>query len=183
MTDSLTGSTVSENISSPVAPVASGKRMEALQLVRRMSYWSAGAGVIPIPFVDFAAIAGVQLKMVNDLSQLYNVTFHEMRAKALIGALIGSVLPFQAAVGVTGLLMMAIKSAPGIGAIAGAMTLPAVAGAATYALGKLFIEHFESGGTLLDFDADKMRARFRSEMETARTDRYPSSTGSATVGS
>jgi hypothetical protein len=49
------------------------------------------------------------------------------------------------------------------GAILGAVTLPFFAGAATYAIGKVFMQHFASGGTFLDFDPDKVRGYFREQ--------------------
>ena len=145
------------------APTSPATRAAAMDLVRRMSYWSAGAGAIPLPFIDVAAVIGVQVKMLRDLARFYNVPFDEVRAKSVIGVLIGGVLPFH-----FGAL---VKSLPGFGTLAGGLALLAAAGAATYALGKVFVEHFESGGTLLDFDADKMRARLRAEVEAARTTR------------
>jgi hypothetical protein len=33
----------------------------------------------------------------------------------------------------------------------------AISGGMTYAIGKVFVQHFESGGTLLDFQPEKMR--------------------------
>lgn len=149
-------------------PAVADKRLLAEGVVRRLSYWSAGAGAIPVPGLDFAAIVGVQVKMVRELALIYGVPFDEVRTKAIIGALIGGLLPFNAALGVGGLTSILFKSIPGVGTVLGMLTLPATAGAANYALGRLFIEHFESGGTLLDFNAEKMRARFRAEMETAR---------------
>jgi hypothetical protein len=35
-----------------------------------------------------------------------------------------------------------------------------IGGASTYALGKVFIQHFESGGTFLDFDPEKVKEHF-----------------------
>lgn len=137
----------------------------AAGVLRRMSMWSAGAGVIPVPGIDLAAIVGLQVKTVRELALIYGVPFDEVRTKAIIGALIGGLLPFNAAVGIGGLASTLYKAIPGVGAILGMITMPAAAAAANYALGRLFIEHFESGGTLLDFNAEKMRARFRAEME------------------
>jgi membrane protein YqaA with SNARE-associated domain len=37
-------------------------------------------------------------------------------------------------------------------------------GATTYAIGSVFAQHFESGGTLLDFDAKKMRSYFSNKL-------------------
>ena len=43
-----------------------------------------------------------------------------------------------------------------------------VGGATTYAVGKVFIEHFESGGTFLDFDPEKMRDHFQELYEEGK---------------
>lgn len=149
------------------APVTE-KRALADGVVRRLSYWSAGAGVIPVPGLDFAAIVGVQIKMIRELALVYGVPFDEVRTRAILGALIGGLLPFNAAVGVGGLSSVWYKAIPGVGTFLGLITMPAAAAATNYALGKLFIEHFESGGTLLDFDTEKMRARYRATTEESR---------------
>ena len=40
---------------------------------------------------------------------------------------------------------------------------PIVMGASTYAVGKVFVQHFEMGGTLLDFDPTKTKEFFARE--------------------
>jgi hypothetical protein len=35
-------------------------------------------------------------------------------------------------------------------------------------MGRVFSQHFEAGGTLLDFDADKLRSHFKTEFEAAK---------------
>jgi hypothetical protein len=50
-----------------------------------------------------------------------------------------------------------IKSLPGIGTVIGALTMPVVSAGATWVIGKLFIQHFASGGTLLDFNPSDYR--------------------------
>jgi hypothetical protein len=46
------------------------------------------------------------------------------------------------------------------------MAMPSAfaASALTYAIGRVFIHHFELGGTLLNFDADKLRSYFREQL-------------------
>jgi uncharacterized protein (DUF697 family) len=144
---------------------APDRAMLAAGVLRRMSMWSAGAGAIPIPGIDLAAIVALQVKTVRELALIYGVPFDEVCTKAIIGSLIGGLLPFNAAVGVGGLAGTLYKAIPGAGAFLGLLTVPAAAAGTTYVLGRLFIEHFESGGTLLDFNTEKMRARFRAEME------------------
>ena len=38
--------------------------------------------------------------------------------------------------------------------------MPVLAGAATYAVGKVFIQHFESGGTFLNFNPESVRGYY-----------------------
>jgi hypothetical protein len=39
-------------------------------------------------------------------------------------------------------------------------------GASTYAVGRVFIQHFESGGTLLTFDPAKVRDYYTHQLDT-----------------
>ena len=48
------------------------------------------------------------------------------------------------------------------------MSMPVFAGATTLAIGKIFMQHFESGGTFLDFEPAKVRAYFRQEFEASQ---------------
>jgi uncharacterized protein (DUF697 family) len=138
--------------------------MEALAIVRRNSLWAMGVGLVPVPIVDVLGVSAVQLKMVRELSHQYHVSFSHNRAKSIIGALLGGIGSVTAA----GLMFSALKFIPIIGQTAGAVTLPLTAGAATYATGRVFIQHFASGGTLLDLDPAKMREYFRKEFQDAK---------------
>jgi uncharacterized protein (DUF697 family) len=113
-----------------------------------------GFGFIPVPLVDFVAVTGVQLDMVYRLCRIYEVDFSTQAVRAVIASLVGAGLPLQP------LLTSGIKMIPGIGTAAGFFAAPALAGATTYAVGRVFTEHFETGGTLLTFDANKMKAHF-----------------------
>ena len=148
---------------------------KANALVRRYSYWSAGFGLIPVPVVDLAAITGTQIKMVHALSSLYGREFSEDRVRAAIGALVGAAVPVAVGAGT----VSALKTVPVLGQIAGTLALPALALASTVAVGRVFVQHFEAGGTLLDFDPEKMKAYFEAEFlkakETSGGDMAPSS--------
>jgi len=76
--------------------------------------------------------------------------------KHLIASLLGSSIP----VSISGVILSLVKSIPLIGQATSALTMPALAGATTYAVGKVFIQHFESGGTFLDFDPEKVKAYY-----------------------
>jgi hypothetical protein len=53
-----------------------------------------------------------------------------------------------------------MKFIPGIGTAAAMFVTPALSAASTYAVGRVFVQHLESGGTLLTFNAKKMREHF-----------------------
>ena len=127
------------------------------KIVKTYMLWSMGAGLIPIPLADMAAVAGVQLKMLGELASHYDVPFSEHRGKSIISALVGGVAARSFAFGTAGSLLKAI---PVFGSMAGMVAMPIFAGATTYAVGKVFVQHFASGGTFLDFDPDKVRAYF-----------------------
>ncbi|WP_158300789.1 YcjF family protein [Chromobacterium sp. ATCC 53434] len=143
---------------------ASGREAEALALMRSYMPWAAGAGLVPVPLLDMAVIAGVQLKFLARLSALYQVPFSENQAKSIIAALLGSVVPASLATTVFSLL----KGIPLLGFAASFLTLPALGAASTYALGKVFIQHFESGGTFLNFDPQKVRSYYQEQFEQAK---------------
>jgi uncharacterized protein (DUF697 family) len=146
----------------------------ASKLVDRYAMWSGAAGLIPIPLVDIATVAGVQLQMVRRLSQMYGVPFSDNRGKSIIASLAGSMIPATSGMGAASVL----KSIPVIGSSIAALTMPALSAGATYAIGKVFIQHFSSGGTLLDFNPPDYREFIRVQREkwNSRSRRTPGGT-------
>jgi uncharacterized protein (DUF697 family) len=134
----------------------------AEQLVSRFSAWSAAAGVIPVPVVDLIAIGGVQLQMLRRLAEIYNVPFSDNRGKAVLASVIGSVIATSAATTAAVGVWSALKFVPVLGTTVAALTMPAMSAGATYVVGKVFIQHFASGGTLLDFNPGDYREFIKS---------------------
>jgi uncharacterized protein (DUF697 family) len=135
---------------------------EAISIVQRNMMWSAGVGLVPLPFVEFAAIAAVQLKMVNELCELYEVSFYQDLAKSSVAALIAGVGS------VTLGKLFAVSSLrvfPVVGTALAVASTSVVSAGVTYAVGRVFITHFEAGGTLLDFQPSKARDFVRQEVE------------------
>jgi uncharacterized protein (DUF697 family) len=125
----------------------------ASQLVDRLSLWSGAAGLIPVPLVDMAAVGGVQLYMLRRLSEIYEIPFSENRGKSILTSLAGAIAPASVATATGSFL----KGLPGIGTVIGALTMPVASASATWMIGKVFIQHFASGGTLLDFNPPDYR--------------------------
>jgi len=138
-------------------PMTDEQRDEAAsKLVDRFSLWSGAAGLVPIPLVDIAAVGGVQLQMLRRLSEIYDVPFSENLGKSLIASLAGAVIPASTAT-TAALGASSMKLIPGFGTAVGAVTMPVISAGATYVIGKVFIQHFASGGTLLDFNPPDYR--------------------------
>jgi uncharacterized protein (DUF697 family) len=133
----------------------------ASKLVDRFAIWSGVAGLIPLPVVDLVAIGGLQLQMLRRLSQIYGVAFSENRGKALITSLAGAMIPTSSGIGAA----TTLKAVPLVGAAISAFVTPVLASGATYAIGKVFIQHFASGGTILDFNPPDYREFLRGQKE------------------
>ena len=151
------------------APVATDeKRIEekAESTIRIYSLGVVGAGFIPLPFADLATISAIQLKMIHSLSKLYGVKFSSNLGKSTIASLTSSLA--AEGVGRSSLVASMTKLIPFIGPVVGAYAVPLTAGAATYAVGKVFVQHFESGGTFLDLKPETVKAYFAEQFEKGK---------------
>lgn len=134
-------------------------------IIHRNVLWALGAGVVPIPVVDILAVTGIQIKMLKELSDVYGLGFRESIAKKLVYSLLSGLGSVGIGVAVSSSLA---KLVPGLGSTLGVVTVPIFAGAFTHALGRVFLMHFESGGTLLNFDPHAMRSHFKAEYDRSR---------------
>ena len=159
--------TGSASVEAATTPELTDERRDELasQVVDRFSLWSGAAGLLPLPIVDVAAVGGVQLIMLRRLSEIYGVPFSDNRGKAVIASLAGSLLPASTATTSAMTVGSLVKGLPGIGWTVGALTMPVFSAAATYIIGKVFIQHFASGGTLLDFNPPDYREFIKAQRE------------------
>jgi uncharacterized protein (DUF697 family) len=133
----------------------------ASKLVDRFSVWSGAAGLIPVPLVDIAAVGGVQLQMLRRLSEVYGVPFSENQGKSIIASVAGAVVPVLSAAGISS----AFKFVPVVGTAVGTCSMAVFSAGATWVIGKVFIQHFASGGTLLDFNPPDYRKFIKAQKE------------------
>jgi uncharacterized protein (DUF697 family) len=133
---------------------AIARRRTGARIVRRFVAYSAAAGLLPLPAVDMAGAAAVQVKMLHTLALLYGVPFNAALARQLIMALFGG----------GGSVMLALPAAsaarfvPVVGTAASMVLSPAFASLSCYAVGRAFLGHFEAGGTLETFDVGEIQA-------------------------
>jgi uncharacterized protein (DUF697 family) len=76
------------------------------------------------------------------------VPFSENRGKALVAGFAGTLIPASSGIGAASLT----KGMPLLGSLIGFVTVPTLAYGVTYAMGMAFVQHFVTGGTLLDFN-------------------------------
>jgi uncharacterized protein (DUF697 family) len=134
-------------------------------IVRHNVYWALGVGAIPFPIVDFLGLTGVQVKMIKELSDAYGHKFSEQKAKTAVTALLTGLGSVSIGTALAGSLL---KLIPIVGQAISLVGVPIIAAALTQATGKVFVMHFESGGTLLDFQPEKMHSYFQTEFEKAK---------------
>lgn len=133
---------------------------KASAIISNKCKWSAAAGFIPVPYVDLAGLAAVQVKMVSDLTHLYGKTVKQEAIKTTVATLLGTLATAGLAAPVA---FTTVKIIPGLGSVAGGVSMGALGAAATYAVGKVFVNHFEGGGTLSNFDVDKVKDDLKNE--------------------
>lgn len=129
-------------------------------VIKNHMIWSMGAGFIPVPLADLFAVSAIQLDMIRQLCNVYDIDFKETEGKAIITALTGS--------GLARLGARAIKFIPGVGSVLGGITLAVLSGASSYAIGEVFKKHFETGGTFLDFDPSRLKKYYNEKFEKGK---------------
>jgi uncharacterized protein (DUF697 family) len=133
-------------------------------VIRNHSIGAAAVGLIPIPAVDFVGLTALQLNLLRLLAQIYEVPFSQELGKKSIAALLAGFTPML----LSAPLASAVKVVPVIGSTLGGLAMSAVAGASTYAIGKVFLQHFDSGGTFLNFNPNAVRAYYREQFEQGK---------------
>ncbi|QTA87808.1 YcjF family protein [Desulfonema magnum] len=154
---------------------------EDIDSILRYHVWaSMGVSLIPLPLADFAGLTLVQFNMLRKISKAYGIPFIRKPDKNTLSSWIAVLASFAddaafAAIRTTALPAVSVslsasvaKFVPGIGQTAGVITMPMISGAFTYAIGKVFIQHFASGGTFLTFDPEKVKDYYAEMFEEGK---------------
>lgn len=133
-------------------------------LIRKRVYAAIGIGFVPVPLIDMAGLAALQLEMIHALCKAYGIPFKAQNVKSVISALCGGALSVVGAP----LLSSVAKFIPVVGYTASA-TAGCISGAATtYALGCVFDRHFQQGGTLGDIRTENAKEYFSTKVEEGK---------------
>ncbi|MGJ8606165.1 MAG: YcjF family protein [Marivita sp.] len=138
---------------------------QAARVISSAVKWSAAAAIVPIPVVDLIALGAVQVKMVRDLAHVYGVDADSETLQSVVSALLGTLASATIS---GGLLGSSLKVVPVGGTILGSVGLAAFGSAATYAIGKIFVAHFEKGSTVSSFSAEAVEAELKQEFAAAK---------------
>ncbi|MDF1752550.1 MAG: DUF697 domain-containing protein [Verrucomicrobiales bacterium] len=141
-------------------PVRTELEEKAHQIVKDHVLCSMGAGLIPIPLVDIASVTAIQVDALKKLAGLHGVDITDGNAKAIATGLAGSTLARLGA--------SAIKLVPGVGTVAGGLTMAGLSGASTYAICQVAQNHFKTRGTFLDFNATDAKEAYAVALEKGK---------------
>ncbi len=145
-------------------PLAENYDPVANNIVKNHIIASMALGLVPVAVFDLAALTATQMSMLRSLSEHFDVDFEDGDIKPLLMSLVGGSLPVLGVLGFSSV----IKLIPGVGTLVGSASLSMTAGAVTYAVGQVFIMHFQAGGTLQDFEPRQAREFFKREVAAGR---------------
>ena len=128
---------------------ATRRRSQANSIVERHTAYAAVGGIIPVPIANVASITAVIVRMVKRLSDLYGIPFERDRARAIVVGLMGGAMPTGLGAVTTSTLFYIV---PGSGLVGLAVSSIAAV-ACTRSIGRIFVEHFETGSSLHDLRA------------------------------
>jgi len=120
---------------------AARRRALAHKIVSRHKNYAAAGGLVPLPVINIAGVTAINLRMVKQLSDLYQVPFERDRTRSLIVGLIGGAVPTGVGTATSSIMMWIVPGGMLLGLGASAIT----AGALTRGIGLVFIESFERG--------------------------------------
>ncbi|MFN9546146.1 MAG: hypothetical protein ACK6AD_03610 [Cyanobacteriota bacterium] len=182
----------------PAGTEGNDQAAEATEIVRQYMFGSFAAQLMPsLPLVDHAMQSGMQLQLVRALASHFDVEFASKRVRSLLSELTGNspgsiaVKLMKDMVAQTGDNQEIIQDAKSVlgmfvseGAqkTAGKLIKSAIPGArlvfgygelveplaTLYAIGHVFITHFESGGTIWTFEVSLFKERYEKEFQVGR---------------
>ncbi|OGV66596.1 MAG: hypothetical protein A2498_06230 [Lentisphaerae bacterium RIFOXYC12_FULL_60_16] len=138
------------------------RQAAAMQIVTRYAGYCSLAGLVPIPVLDNLTIGSLLVQMARELAKFYGIPMPARRTALSISVLLlGLGIPSLARWTASRLL----SGIPLVGAAASLAGNAAMTGSVTYAVGKVLVYHFATGGNLFNFNAAKARVFF---LETYR---------------
>ena len=121
--------------------------------VAKWSKISLATILLPNSLLEYAAISGIQLKMLHELSRAYGIPFKADGVKVIIGSILGGSVAYF----LSDLYSNWVKVIPVVGKPIAFLSEPAMAYITTYAVGFVFLEHFENNGSFQDIELEQIK--------------------------
>lgn len=125
--------------------LAAKRRTLARRVVERHRTYAAVGGLLPVPIVNVAGVTAIIMRMVKQLSALYQLPYEPDWTRSMIIGLMGGATPTGLGTATSSTLALAIPGSAFVGLAVSAIT----AGALTRGIGLVFIEHFEKAAMSL----------------------------------
>lgn len=137
-----------ENAESNINTVQTEAKKEADSIIKFHARLAAAAGLVPVNGVDIALVTAVQIRMVHEICEAYEVEFNEDMVKVGLSSVVGATIARLVAYGAR----EAFNAFSQFGNLADNLTNAAISGFFTAAIGEIYSMHFEGGGSLADLN-------------------------------
>ena len=138
------------------AGTSAERELEADKIVHGHIMWAMGAGLMPIPLFDIAAVAAVQMDMLKQLAKVYVADYSNAGGKTFVGGLTGGTFAHIGA--------SLFKFVPGLGTVWGGLSMSVMSGASTYAVGSVARSYLSAGKGFSGIDAEEAKRRYEEEL-------------------
>ena len=127
------------SMASNLQRLAAKRRVLAGRIVEQNGTLAALSGLAPLPAVNIAGVAAIILRMLKQLSGLYQVHFERDRTRSFVIGILGGAAPTGLGVATVSTIGLVAPAPAFLGLAVSALTAAAV----TRAIGEVFIESFE----------------------------------------
>jgi uncharacterized protein (DUF697 family) len=155
-----------DSIEDKLLALACSERLaKASLLVKNFTLASAAIALVPLPLIDQVALITLELKMVHELAKIYDVPFQPNVAVAILSSLLS---------GMTGGLMakalQSLSKLVPLLATLGSGSIAISSASVTFALGSVFIRHFEDNGTFSNVNFEWLKNIFHQQLTNTEAD-------------
>jgi uncharacterized protein (DUF697 family) len=126
---------------------------EARAIVERYGNAASFGGLIPLPLINVAGVTAIILRMIKLLCKVYGVPYDQGRARAIAVSLAAGALPSTASAVTASTLIYFVPGANLLGLAVSSVA----ASVCARTVGYRFVQHFETGATLLNFPVVERR--------------------------
>lgn len=130
------------------------------RIIRGHVLWSMGAGLIPIPLFDIAAVTAIQIDALKKLAAEEGVDYTTDGGKQFVTALTGGTFARLGA--------SLVKGIPGVGTVIGGLSMSAMSAASTYAVCQVAITHFRSEKSFVLPDLEDAKQLYEKALEKGK---------------